>query len=155
MAPKDQPAALAQYSAAIAKFQRAAALDKESPDPFLGMGRIYLEPRGLNDVDRGVAAIQEAERRGHVIGWRQRADIGHAYRVRADRYRQEDDRDWRRMQRGASRRLGACEADYERCVEFLEPDCRSGAERVTRLPALCARADRSAAAEASEPQQVP
>jgi protein kinase-like protein len=121
-APKDQPAALAQYHAAIVKFQRAAALDKESPDPFLGLGRIYLEPRGLNDVDRGVVAIQEAERRGHVIGWRQRADIGHAYRVRADRYRQEGDRDQTRdLPDGPREAWERARADYERCVQFLSP----------------------------------
>ena len=110
IAQKDQAAALRQYSAAAVKFERAASLETKSPDPYLGLGRIYLEPRGLNDVDRGVAAIQEAERRGHVIGWRQRADIGHAYRVRADGYRSEGEDAWERAR-----------ADYERCVEFLTP----------------------------------
>ena len=38
MAQKDAGAALRQYSAAAAKFQRAAALDAESPDPHLGLG---------------------------------------------------------------------------------------------------------------------
>jgi hypothetical protein len=110
IAQKDQAAALRQYSAAAAKFERAATLDTKSPDPYLGLGRIYLEPRGLNDVDKGVAAIYEAERRGHVIGWRQRADIGHAYRVRADGHRQEGEDAWERAK-----------ADYERCIEFLDP----------------------------------
>ena len=121
-AEKDKPAALRQYSAAAAKFQRSATLDATSPDAYLGLGRIYLEPRGLNDVDKGVAAIQEAEQRGHVIGWRQRADIGHAYRVRADVYREEGERDLTRDPVDGYRdALERARADYERCVEFLSP----------------------------------
>ena len=122
VAQKDAPAALRQYSAAAAKFQRAATLDARSPDPYLGLGRIYLEPRGLNDVDKGVEAIREAELRGHVIGWRQRADIGHAYRVRADGYRQEGERERALDPADAhSDALDRARADYERCVEFLNP----------------------------------
>ena len=145
MAQKDQPAALRQYNAAAAKFQRAATLEKGSPDPYLGLGRIYLEPRGLNDVDQGVAAIQEAERRGHVVGWRQRADIGHAYRLRADGYRQEGERELP-LNPGDehSDALQRARADYERCVEFLSPiadrarnelrDCRRYLRTLTEAP---------------------
>ena len=98
----------------------------ESPDPYLGLGRIYLEPRGLNDVDRGVAAIQEAERRGHVIGWRQRADIGHAYRVRADGYRREGERDLTvDAAEGHQRRLGARAGRLRALRGVPQPDCRS------------------------------
>jgi hypothetical protein len=122
IAEKDKPAALRQYSAAAAKFQRSITLDTTSPDAYLGLGRIYLEPRGLNDVDKGVAAILEAERRGHVIGWRQRADIGHAYRVRADVYREEGARELTRDPvDGYREAFERARADYERCVEFLSP----------------------------------
>jgi eukaryotic-like serine/threonine-protein kinase len=121
IAQKDAPAALRQYSVAATKFQRAAALDAKSPDPHLGLGRIYLEPRGLNDVDKGVAAIQEAERRGHVIEWRQRADIGHAYRVRADGFRREGERELNLDSSEHSDAFERARADYERCVEFLSP----------------------------------
>lgn len=120
-APKDPAAALRQYSSAAAKFQRAATLDAKSPDPYLGLGRIYLEPRGLNDVDKGVAAVEEAEQRGHVIEWRQRADIGHAYRVRADGYRREAERDATLAAADVHSALERARADYERCVQFLDP----------------------------------
>jgi hypothetical protein len=121
IAQKDAAAALRQYSAAAAKFQRAADLDARSPDPYLGLGRIYLEPRGLNDVDKGVEAIQEAERRGHVIGWRQRADIGHAYRVRGDGYREDAERDSTLDPADRHSALERALADYEHCVDFLSP----------------------------------
>jgi hypothetical protein len=121
IAPKDAAAAHRQYSAAAAKFQRAAILDAKSPDPHLGLGRIYLEPRGLNDVDKGMAAIQEAVRRGHVIEWRQRADIGHAYRVRADGFRREGERELTLDSAEPSDAFERARADYERCIEFLNP----------------------------------
>jgi serine/threonine-protein kinase len=121
IAQKDAAAALRQYSTAATKFQRAAALDAKSPDPHLGLGRIYLEPRGLNDVDKGVAAIQEAERRGHVVEWRQRADIGHAYRVRADGFRREGERERTLDAAEHSDAFERARADYERCVDFLSP----------------------------------
>ena len=121
IAQKDAATSLRQYSAAAAKFQRAATLDDKSPDPYLGLGRIYLEPRGLNDVDKGVAAIQEAARRGHVIEWRQRADIGHAYRVRADAFRREGERELTANSAEHSDAFERARSDYELCVEFLSP----------------------------------
>lgn len=142
IAQKDAPEALRQYSAAAAKFQRAATLDARSPDPYLGLGRIYLEPRGLNDVDRGVEAIQEAERRGHVIGWRQRADIGHAYRVRADSYRQDGD-------------LERAKADYERCVEILNPIADRARNELRECRRYLRTLSESQEAKAGEPPQVP
>jgi hypothetical protein len=155
IAPKDAAAALRQYSAAAAKFQRAATLDATSPDPHLGLGRIYLEPRGLNDVDKGVAAIQEAVRRGHVIEWRQRADIGHAYRVRADGFRREGERELTLDSAEHSDAFERARADYERCVEFLSPiadrarnelrDCRRYVRTLTE----------AIEAQALEPQPEP
>ena len=155
IAQKDAAAALRQYSVAAAKFQRAAALDAKSPDPHLGLGRIYLEPRGLNDVDKGVSAIQEAERRGHVIEWRQRADIGHAYRVRADGFRREGERELNLDSVEHSDAFERARADYERCVEFLSPI----ADRARNELRDCRRYVRTLTdaieARAREPQQEP
>ena len=155
IAQKDTAAALRQYSVAAAKFQRAAALDAKSPDPHLGLGRIYLEPRGLNDVDKGVSAIQEAERRGHVIEWRQRADIGHAYRVRADGFRREGERELSLDSAEHSDAFERARADYERCVEFLSPI----ADRARNELRDCRRYVRTLTdaieARAREPQQEP
>src|SRR5439155_5029507 len=70
------------YTRAIDEFQRAAQLDPESADPYLGLSRIYIY--GLKDVDRGAAAIHEAELRGHKQGWRDVAQLGDGYLRRGD-----------------------------------------------------------------------
>jgi hypothetical protein len=70
-------------AAAMAKFRRAAGLAPQSADPHLGLSRVYLEDDGVEDVEQGVAALEEAERRGYERGWRDTASIGHAYRTRA------------------------------------------------------------------------
>ena len=103
------------YQRAIDEFTRAASLGPGAADPYLGLSRVYIY--GQNDVDRGAAAIHEAESRGYTAGWRDRAQLGDGYRQRADEARRtarltDDDRI--QVLRGAR-------DDYARCVETLTP----------------------------------
>jgi tetratricopeptide (TPR) repeat protein len=68
--------------AAIAKFNEAQQLMPKSPDPQLGLARLYVY--GLKDIDKAYAALQQAERRGHPSGNREKAQLADGYRQRAD-----------------------------------------------------------------------
>ncbi len=99
------------YDRAIDEFERAARLDPGAADPYLGLSRIYIY--GRKDVDRGAAAIHEAEIRGHKPGWRERAQIGDGYRVRADDARRKA----RRAGESREQMLESARDDYARCVD--------------------------------------
>ncbi|HEY3162357.1 MAG TPA: protein kinase [Vicinamibacterales bacterium] len=71
---------------AVERFQQAARLDDRSPDPYLGLARIYST--GLVDVDRLDDALTAAARRGQPLGRRGHAQMADAIRARADRLRQ-------------------------------------------------------------------
>ena len=71
---------------AVQLFEEAARLDPATPDPWLGLARIYSV--GLIDFERASNVLAEAERRGHPLGRRGHAQLGDAIRSRADRFRQ-------------------------------------------------------------------
>jgi eukaryotic-like serine/threonine-protein kinase len=77
-APDD---ALRLNNQAIGKFNQAANLEPRSPDPYLGLSRVYIY--GLKDVERGAKAIGQAEERGRAPGWRERAQLGDGFWNRA------------------------------------------------------------------------
>ena len=104
------------YARAVDEFTQAAALDTASPDPYLGLSRVYIY--GLKDVDGGAKAIAEAEARGHRTGWRDRAQLGDGYLRRAELTRlksialpEPDHAD----------ALKSAREDYLRCVAAFEP----------------------------------
>ena len=66
-------------------FRESARLDTQAPDPYLGLARLYAY--SLREVEPLIDAIKEAEHRGYPSGPRERAQIGDAYRFRADRTR--------------------------------------------------------------------
>ena len=68
---------------AVLKFQEAEQSLPHSPDPELGLARVYVY--GLKDIDRAYAALQEAERRGYKLGNREKAQLADGYRDRGDR----------------------------------------------------------------------
>ena len=68
---------------AVDKFDKAQQLLPHSPDPELGLARVYVY--GLKDIDKAYAALQEAERRGYKLGNREKALLGDGYRDRGDR----------------------------------------------------------------------
>ncbi|PWU07614.1 MAG: hypothetical protein C5B51_09770 [Terriglobia bacterium] len=74
---------LAEYNLAVEKFTEAQQLLPKSPDPELGLARVYVY--GLKDIDRAYQVLQQAEKLGYPIGNRERAQLADGYRARADR----------------------------------------------------------------------
>jgi tetratricopeptide (TPR) repeat protein len=72
---------------AVAKFEEAGRVDARWPDPYLGLARTCIY--GLDDLDRAIAALKEAERRGYRPGNRELVQLADGYRSRADRWRRE------------------------------------------------------------------
>src|SRR4029077_710546 len=74
---------LPQLNRAVDKFTQAQQLMPKSPDPELGLARVYVY--GLRDIDRAYQALQQAQKLGYPLGNRERAQLGDGYRARADR----------------------------------------------------------------------
>ena len=72
---------------AVLGFEEAARLNNRWPDPYLGLARTYVY--GLEDLDKAIAAFNEAERRGYRPGNRELVQLADGYRARADRMRRE------------------------------------------------------------------
>jgi tetratricopeptide (TPR) repeat protein len=68
---------------AVEDFTEAQRLLAHSPDPELGLARVYIY--GLKDLDRASQAFQEAERRGYKLGNREKLFLADGYLDRADR----------------------------------------------------------------------
>lgn len=113
---QSRQAARQAYLTAVEKFRRAAALDTDSFDPYLGVARIQVY--GLDNVDEAATAIREAEKRGYTSGRRERAQLGDGYLKRAEKSR--------RLARSLSgeqrrRQLENARDDYGRCVAAFDP----------------------------------
>jgi hypothetical protein len=80
-------AATEGFHQAVQRFEEAAALNVEWPDPYLGLLQTYAY--SLGDPERAVDALREAERRGFHAGNRESAEVGDAYRARGDRLRRD------------------------------------------------------------------
>ena len=72
-----------ELNLAVEKFEEAAKLVPRSPDPQLGLARVYVY--GLKDNDKGYAALQQAQQRGFVLGNREKSLLADGYRDRGDR----------------------------------------------------------------------
>jgi tetratricopeptide (TPR) repeat protein len=70
-----------QLQAAADAFTQADRLLPRSPDPQLGLARVYYN---LKDIDKAAAAIEEAERRGYQLANRDKLQLADGYRDRAD-----------------------------------------------------------------------
>jgi eukaryotic-like serine/threonine-protein kinase len=75
------------FHEAVAKFEEAGRVDSRWPDPYLGLARTYIY--GLDDLDRAIPALKEAEHRGYRPGNRELVQLADGYRSRADRWRRE------------------------------------------------------------------
>ncbi len=73
----------AELNDAVAEFSEAEKLLPKSPDPELGLARVYVY--GLKDIDKAYQALQEAEKRGYPLGSREKAQLADGYRDRGDR----------------------------------------------------------------------
>jgi serine/threonine protein kinase len=75
-------AANQHFTDAVAAFREAAELRHDWPDPFLGLARVFIY--GLDDIDRGSDAIQQAQKLGYTTGDRETAQLADGYRARGD-----------------------------------------------------------------------
>jgi serine/threonine protein kinase len=71
-----------EFTDAVTAFREAAELRPNWPDPFLGLMRTFIY--GLEDVDRGADALQQAERLGYTAGDRETVQLADGYRARGD-----------------------------------------------------------------------
>jgi tetratricopeptide (TPR) repeat protein len=71
-----------EFTDAVTAFRESAELRPNWPDPFLGLMRTFIY--GLEDVDRGADALQQAERLGYTPGDRETVQLADGYRSRAD-----------------------------------------------------------------------
>ena len=67
---------------AVAAFREAAELRPGWPDPFLGLARTFVY--GLDDLDRGADALEEAQRHGYTVTDREIAQLADGYRARGN-----------------------------------------------------------------------
>jgi serine/threonine protein kinase len=71
-----------KFTEAVVAFREAASLRSNWPDPFLGLARTFIY--GLEDVDRGAAALTEAEKNGHHPGERETIQLADGYKSRGE-----------------------------------------------------------------------
>jgi TPR repeat protein len=68
---------------AVQDFNDAHDLLPNSPDPYIGLARAYLE--GFKDLDKARDAYKNAEKRGYALGNRDKWQLAEAFRDRAER----------------------------------------------------------------------
>jgi serine/threonine protein kinase/tetratricopeptide (TPR) repeat protein len=106
----------ADLNDAVEKFTEAQRLLPNSPDPALGLARVYVY--GLHDIDKAYYALQQAEKRGHPLGNREQAQLADGYRDRGNRtfWESRKVRDLPPEKEQVQR----AKADYERALELYE-----------------------------------
>jgi len=72
---------------ARARFEEARDLLPKSPDPYLGLARLYVY--SLKNVEKAESALREADRRGYQIGRREKGQLADGFKDRADRLMRE------------------------------------------------------------------
>jgi serine/threonine protein kinase len=73
-----------ELSDAVALFREAAELLPDWPDPFLGLARVFIH--GLDDVDRGANALEQAQQRGYALTERETGLLADGYRSRGNSF---------------------------------------------------------------------
>lgn len=81
-ARNQQEQAQQAFTDAVVAFREAAGLRPDWPDPFLGLARTFIY--GLEDVERGLDAIAQAEKFGHLPTERETTQLADGYRVRGE-----------------------------------------------------------------------
>jgi serine/threonine protein kinase len=79
---QDDPNAQRELTEAVASFREAADLRRDWPDPFLGLARTFIY--GLEDVERGADALNQAQRRGYTPTDRENGQLADGYRARGN-----------------------------------------------------------------------
>ena len=104
----------ADLNDAVEKFNEAQRLLPNSPDPALGLARLYVY--GLKDIDKAYTALQQAEKRGQPLANREKAAVADGYRDRANRMFW-DSRKVRELPQ-EKEQVERAKADYERALEL-------------------------------------
>ncbi|MBZ5611698.1 MAG: protein kinase [Acidobacteriia bacterium] len=105
--------------AAQANFEEARSLMPRSPDPHLGLARIYIYAE--NNIGKAMAELHEAERLGSRPGPREMEQEADGYRFRAAAELSEA-RKYRDTSRASEERyLRMAQRDYERARQLYEP----------------------------------
>jgi tetratricopeptide (TPR) repeat protein len=106
----------AELEQAVEKFHQAERLLPRSPDPELGLARVYIY--GFRDVDKANDALLEAERRGYRLGNRDRLQLADGYLSRADRL-WWDSRNVRGLPQEKDQ-IQRAEADYKQALQVYQ-----------------------------------
>ena len=109
----------ATIQAAQANFQEAAKLLPRSPDPHLGLARVYVY--SLKNMGRAVAEIGEAEHLGFQLGPREREEEADGYRFRATMELTQARRAHGKSSAAEERYLRLAHRDFELARELYEP----------------------------------
>ena len=67
---------------AVTAFREAAQFRSDWPDPFLGLMRTFIY--GLEDIDRGLDALRQAQSLGFTAGRRETTQLADGYRTRGE-----------------------------------------------------------------------
>jgi hypothetical protein len=109
----------ALVDAAQANFTQAASLTPRSPDPHLGLARIYIYY--LKNVGKAIAELHEAERLGFQPGPRETEQEADGYRFRANAELNEAQK-YRTQSRALEERyLRLAQRDFARARALYEP----------------------------------
>ncbi len=105
-----------ELNRAVEKFTEAQRLMRKSPDPQLGLARVYVY--GLRDMDRAYQALQQAGRLGYRLGNRENAQLADGYRARGDRL-WSDSRNIRGLPQEKDQ-IERAEDDYHRALQLYQ-----------------------------------
>jgi tetratricopeptide (TPR) repeat protein len=105
-----------ELNTAVEQFTEAQRLMPNSPDPELGLARVYVY--GLKDIDKAYAALQQAQKRGYQLGNREKLQLADGYLARADRL-WWDSRNVRGLPQEKDQIQRAAD-DYKRALELYQ-----------------------------------
>jgi serine/threonine-protein kinase len=111
----------AELNDAVQEFTEAQQLMPHSPDPALGLARVYVS---LKDVDKAAAAFHQAEINGYQLGNRERSQLADGYRERADRTFW-DSRNVRGLPQ-EKEQIQQAAADYQRALDLYQKSAGYG-----------------------------
>jgi tetratricopeptide (TPR) repeat protein len=107
---------LAELNRAVDDFHEAQRLMPKSPDPELGLARVYVY--GLRDIDRAYQALQLAGKLGYPLGNREKSQLADGYRARGDRV-WWDTRNVRGLPQEKDQ-IQRAEDDYKRALQIYQ-----------------------------------
>ena len=76
---REEADAQRELTDAVASFRQAAELRTNWPDPFIGLARVFIY--GLENIDRGTDALEQAQMRGYALTERETGLLADGYRT--------------------------------------------------------------------------